>query len=787
MTTGRVKTIEQNRWWDPLAAFLLMIAALTVALRLDATSWANELSIIPSIVFLAVAAGLSLGISRFPALITLLLSIAYGTFIITWQFGNTLIGELTWLERISILNGRLSLIISQLTNGEKVTDNLLFSITLTAIFWLLAVGASYILTRHGYAWWAVLPLGAALVIIQSFHPSAGRQALYFPVFLFFSLSLIARMAYQKRSARWNVLHTYLPANLSFDFIRFSIIIITLLILTAWTVPALADAMPLMAEAAAPVRSRWNELKKEWENAFSSLNNRTQVYVVNFGDTLNLGLGSSLKETPIFLVRVPEFSPTAVNYYWRATVYDRYQDGSWSDYSYTLQPFDPNGEALNLPLEQNRWLNTFEVQPISLSNSFFSPGQPLWSSLPAEVKLASNPDNTVDVAGFQAIGSDPIRQTYLIQSSLSIPTIKQMREVDSEYPQSILDRYLALPESITPRTRELALQITQGLENPYDKVVAITDYLRSNYVYQETIDAPATGQEPIDWFLFNYKKGFCNYYASAEVIMLRSLGIPARMAVGYAQGELQEDGRYLARARDAHAWPEVYFPSLGWVEFEPTSSQPNVVRLSGQPFRDTLQERLEEQAELDALRQRQLEELENQRQGEFSQPAIETNNGSPTWWIWLVGLCLTAGLIYLLWRFWKIWGFSRLPLWIESTLLKIGLQPPKKIRTWASYARLPLMSRSYNEINLALTRLGRQPLNHQTPSERADVLGELLPEAGIPAQILVSEYQRTIFSPQAGNPARGEIAGNMIRRLSRRAKLEQQKQNLLKHFRRSSQS
>ena len=538
-----------------------------------------ELSIIPDIVILAVVAGLALGKSRFPPYISILFALGYGMFIITWQLGDTLIGELTWLERISILSGRLSLVASQLNGGDKVTDNLFFAVTMTAIFWLLVVICSYMLSRHGNAWWAVLPLGMSLVIIQSFHPGTNRQALYFPVFLFCCLVLITRMAYLHKSTRWKSLRTNLPPSLSFDFLRAAGITITLLILAAWSFPALAKALPLAADAISPVRARWNDLKKEWENAFSSLNNRAQVYVINYGETMNLGLGASLQETPIFLARVPDFSPAAANYYWRAAVYDRYQDGSWSDSGYNSLPFDPTGEALNLPVEQSRWLSSFEIQPISLSNSFFSPGQPLWTSLPSEVQLAINPDNSVDVAGFRSIESEPIREPYRIQSSLSIPTIKQMREAGSDYPQWVLDRYLSLPATITPRTLDLAQEVTQGLEIPYDKVAAITNHLRSNYTYQETIDSPPANQEPIDWFLFDYKKGFCNYYATSEVLMLRSLGIPARVAVGYAPGEQQEDGRYLVRARDSHAWPEVYFPGLGWIEFEPTSSQPSVARPS----------------------------------------------------------------------------------------------------------------------------------------------------------------------------------------------------------------
>ena len=180
----------------------------------------------------------------------------------------------------------------------------------------------------------------------------------------------------------------------------------------------------------------------------------------------------------------------------------------------------------------------------------------------------------------------------------------------------------------------------------------------------------------------------------------------------------------------------------------------------------------------------MDELKDQRQEPFGQPNQIDSEISYTAWFWAGGLILAAGLVYLLWRLWKSWGYSRIPTWIESTLLRIGVRPPEKIHSWALHSRLPPMSRAYNEINQALTRLGRPAQDHDTPSERAGALVEILPDAETPALVLVSEYQRTIFSPREGNTARGEIAGDVIRKLSLQAKWNQQKEKLLKPFKRS---
>ena len=127
--------------------------------------------------------------------------------------------------------------------------------------------------------------------------------------------------------------------------------------------------------------------------------------------------------------------------------------------------------------------------------------------------------------------------------------------------------------------------------------AITQYLRSNITYSSTVENPPSGQDALDWFLFDSKKGFCNYYATAEVVLLRSVGIPARMVVGFAQGEFEQPNLYVVRERDAHAWPEVYFPGLGGSNLsQPATRQrwyARLARISQPPGRQPARHRLEQ--------------------------------------------------------------------------------------------------------------------------------------------------------------------------------------------------
>jgi hypothetical protein len=128
--------------------------------------------------------------------------------------------------------------------------------------------------------------------------------------------------------------------------------------------------------------------------------------------------------------------------------------------------------------------------------------------------------------------------------------------------------LALPAGIPGRVKQLADRLAAGHATEYDRVAAISDYLRGNYRY--SVDTPRlpSGADAVDQFLFTDHVGFCEQFASALTVLLREEGIPARLAVGYGTGDHDGfTGTFTVRARDAHAWVEVLFPGTGWVPFD----------------------------------------------------------------------------------------------------------------------------------------------------------------------------------------------------------------------------
>lgn len=149
------------------------------------------------------------------------------------------------------------------------------------------------------------------------------------------------------------------------------------------------------------------------------------------------------------------------------------------------------------------------------------------------------------------------------------------------PPELTARYTTLP-AVPERVRDLAATVTRDETTTYGKVRALEAWMGANTQYSLDIPPLATGADAVEQFLFVDRRGFCEQIASSLVVMLRSQGIAARLAVGYTPGERNPfTGLFEVRARDAHAWAEVYFPGVGWQAFDPTASVP----LAGDPQTD----------------------------------------------------------------------------------------------------------------------------------------------------------------------------------------------------------
>ena len=166
------------------------------------------------------------------------------------------------------------------------------------------------------------------------------------------------------------------------------------------------------------------------------------------------------------------------------------------------------------------------------------------------------------------------EAYTMTSAVSLATEEELRGAHQEYPPIIFDYYLQLPEGLSPRIGDLAREITEGAATPYDQAVLIQDYLREELRFSLKIDAPPFNVDGVTHFLFDSKEGYGDYFASAMALMIRTMGVPARVSAGYWPGTYDnEEMAFIVRDSDSHVWTQVYFPEYGWIDFEPTPVKP----------------------------------------------------------------------------------------------------------------------------------------------------------------------------------------------------------------------
>lgn len=267
-------------------------------------------------------------------------------------------------------------------------------------------------------------------------------------------------------------------------------------------------------------------------------------------------------------------------YWRATAFDKFLGNGWENTEKDYQEIYSN----NLPLlasykgalprfSTSELVQTFFVQR-KLPNTIFAAYSPRDLFFPTRIaKLDSMMTVLVPVTLDPGI-------IYTVVSEVSNATPDVLRAGGTVYPPGLEDKYCQLPD-VSPKVKELAIQAAGDKSNEYDRVTALSEYLKRNYRYDLNCPRQENNENTVEFFLSKTKRGTCEHFATALAVMCRSLGVPARLAVGFNTGELNPlTGYYEVSSRDAHAWVEVYFPTIGWIEFDPTPGRSDPSTFAG---------------------------------------------------------------------------------------------------------------------------------------------------------------------------------------------------------------
>ena len=131
------------------------------------------------------------------------------------------------------------------------------------------------------------------------------------------------------------------------------------------------------------------------------------------------------------------------------------------------------------------------------------------------------------------------ESYRFTSAVTKATVQDLEAAGSNYPAEILDRFVQIPPDFSPQVATLAQRLTADAVTPYAKAKAIESYLRT-IPYNDAIPAPPAAVDPLEYFLFDIQEGYCDYYATAMAMMLRAVGVPARVSTGYAVGAVEKE-------------------------------------------------------------------------------------------------------------------------------------------------------------------------------------------------------------------------------------------------------
>jgi len=488
-------------------------------------------------------------------------------------------------EASGALGARVQVWLMGMNKNITVNDALVRNMVWTLIMWLMAAWVGWFAGRRN-AVAALMPSILLLAIVTSYS-GFGIYTLWLMVSVL--LLLMGIWNYKQHTLQWEIKKVDYSDSIRYDLGQ-AVLFLTIVIgAVTFVTPSISwrEIRDYLRERNQSSESEAADLLGLQQRQVAGQKNPAQKPSLPRDHLLSGGYANS--EEIVMTIRTGELPPidspsiaaSAPRYYWRSTTYDIYVGAGWMTSSALPQRYQANTPLIPGLLSGYRSLH-LDVEMIQPEGKLFWSGV-LFSadaSIRADWRVRPQSDLFADQSAllqadmFAAASS---ARSYKAESYIPRVTVEELSAASTDYPEAILERYTRLPSSVPERVRQLALEITADKTSAYDKAKAIEAYLRT-YPYDLEVPAPPPDRDVADYFLFDLKKGYCDYYATSMVVLARASGIPARFVSGYSPGAYDAaNAEYVVRELNAHSWAEVYFPEIGWVEFEPTASQPEVER------------------------------------------------------------------------------------------------------------------------------------------------------------------------------------------------------------------
>ncbi len=706
----------------------------SVAWSVENAKWVPELPGFLVIIVVGGVLGLRVAQSRSWHLVGHVTAIAFGL-ILTSGYTLSLVDGVALESRVLTATNRIAFWADALLEGGASTDRLPFVLILLSGAFLLTYLTVFLALRTRTVW-AILPAGFALFSNLTYLPPSAMKWLL--VFLLFAGLLLVRLVHLERARRWDAARARSSGTLGLHMLHAGFWFALAAFLMTALAPTVDSGPRFMKAAWAELRSPLGNAEGTLNRIFASLPARKSLALYGFTGELPFRGNISLSDQVVMLVEADQ------PMYWRARTYDRYFAWGWTNDALRVEETRALEDLYGGPdptVECPECIRSVTINTRTPTTTVFTAGLPLKTTLPVKARYLVE-GGAIPGEQLVKLESERVLQPnhrYTVQVYLPQISANLLQEQGTNYPQWVTDKYLDLPAALPPRVRLLALTQTAGSASQFERVVRIREHLRT-ITYSQDIEPPPPGSDALEFFLFNQKAGYSDYFGSAMAVLLRAAGVPARLAIGYGSGDFDRDlGAYVVREADAHAWTEVYFPDFGWVPFEPTPTKD--VRVPGGPtgvefMFPTFGLSLDASGDLAGFAFEDADLIGDGPLGDIGDFAFEDE---------LEGSSGEAGNFTSTIALVTIAGVAIAGLLLLGALFAVGV-------LWSRGVAKP---RNPTQAYARMVRLGRlgglHPNVGETPDEYASRLERAAPQAGDAFRAVSGAYGRIRYGPKDGPP------------------------------------
>ena len=458
-------------------------------------------------------------------------------------------------------------IITQQASVNQNVVNLIWG----SFVWIVLFLMGWLLRRKHHALIASLP---AFVLLSAVVGYTRQRSSGLIIALATLLALMVIVEHLKRENDWENHQIDYSEELRFTIISITVPVVFIIMVIAGFLPRLS-----LEELRTLLFNRQQHIVTEPRIDFAEPLGLEQAQDDTFTRVLQPGLprshligsGVELEERLIMEVDIGEvFLPPQIephqqppNYYWFGSAYHIYMGSGWITEKIITETIPANQEISPTPSPGYMTAVHHFSKSDAAARTLYHAG------------MLNAVDQNFTLAWHETQGEYFTAQLdfteYRVKAFIQYFSEEDLQQADQQPPENIIEKYLQIPDEIPERVKELALNITSQANGPYDQAKIIETFLRQ-YEYSLDLPDPPQDQDLVDYFLFDLQQGYCDYFASAMVVLARVNGLPTRLAVGYTTGTYDfAHQKFVVTEANAHAWPEIYIEPFGWIPFEPTAS------------------------------------------------------------------------------------------------------------------------------------------------------------------------------------------------------------------------